>query len=102
MAASSLDVSADLELSGSGDEVRVQLERGRMRLDVRRLGALARLARASSAIGGLRSLLARLPARQLELALRGRVFASRVGRGGLAGGWRLHPVGLLQGLSTRA
>ena len=102
MAAGSLDVSADLELSGSGEKLRVQLERGRMRLDVRRLRALVRLARASSAIGGLRPLLARLPARQLELALRGRVFASRVGRDGLVGGWRLHPVGLLQGLSAKA
>ena len=46
MAAGSLDVSADLELSGSGEELHVQLERGRMRLDVRRLRALFRLARA--------------------------------------------------------
>jgi hypothetical protein len=92
-------VSADLALDSGPHELRVQLERGRLRLDVVRLSTLAHLVRTARSIGGLRSLLARLPAREVELALRGRVFARRTG-GSL--GWRLHPLGLLRGLGARA
>ena len=68
-----------------------------MRLDLSRLRTLVTIARSAGAIGGVRALAERLPARELELAVRGRLIARRT-----AGTWRVLPLGLLRALGTRA
>jgi hypothetical protein len=96
----SRSVRGRLTCTSGSHELRVHVDGERMRLDVRRLRTLAKVARAARAIGGLPALVSRLPAREVELALRGNVFARKLA--GLGGGWRVHPLGLLRALGSRA
>ena len=90
----------ELTCTHGSHELRVHVRDGRMRLDAARLATLAAVARAARVLGGLRGLVERLPVREVELALRGHVIARRLGQG--RPGWRVHPLGLLRALGTRA
>jgi hypothetical protein len=93
-------VHGELACTSGSHEVKVRIDDQRMRLDMRQLGTLSKIVRSARAVGGLRALVDRLPAREVELALRGEVIARRTA--GASRIWRLHPLGFLKALGSRA